>query len=299
MTTPSRSIQHKRQRHPKWLPKAFTTQRGLPITSEVTGNVYVVHDYLAEGAFGIVFSGSDAWENDLVIKVLKPQPGTLDVAQKELEALIEVRHPNVVHLHDAFVLKEAICIVSSRCERTLLDFMSSRGIQPRLWVRGLARCLFQALHFSHVRGYAHCDIHAGNVFLHSDEGEMAHGAVPAYSFKLGDFGLARRIGAMAPTGTFLDGIRPPEAIDVAEFGPLDHRADLYQAGMLLLQFLTGGGLHFTQEQILDGLPQEVALFLAKEDALFVPVARLLRRHAAVRPANALGAWVEFKAAIDQ
>jgi hypothetical protein len=112
-------------------------------------------------------------------------------------------------------------------------------------------------------------------------------------FKLGDFGLARPKQTMDPSGTFLTTLRPPEAFDSAEFGPLDHRSDLYQAGLLFLNFLSGTETLFTAEDIISGRPRELA------DNLQHPagptIATMLRRHAEFRPATALAAWREMRA----
>jgi hypothetical protein len=51
------------------------------------------------------------------------------------------------------------------------------------------------------------------------------------TFKLGDFGLAKSKDALDANGVFLNAIRPPEAIRHDEFGPLDHKADIYQIGL--------------------------------------------------------------------
>ena len=68
----------------------------------------------------------------------------------------------------------------------------------------------------------------------------------------------RLIEAMDPHGTFLESIRPPEAYDAAEYGPIDHRADVYQAGLLFLCFLDGQRYRFSRVEILAGRPRQLA-----------------------------------------
>jgi serine/threonine protein kinase len=114
-------------------------------------------------------------------------------------------------------------------------------------------------------------------------------------FKLGDFGLARPLNAITSRSTFLNRIRPPEAVDVMEFGPLDHRVDIYQCGLLLLEFLLGETGRFSQDELLTGRPQEVALM--HQTPLFEAIACMVRRHVPYRTPNALTAWHEIRSAL--
>lgn len=280
-----------------WLPLPFRGDAS-PITSTVTGNSYYIDQQIGEGAFGIVFSCIDTWENDLVIKVLKPstddQPSVQDHAIKELQALVLVRHPYVVHVHDAFELDGACCIVSDRCHETLHDFVGRPNFSPHIWFKGLARCLLQAVHFTHCQNFVHCDIHEGNVFVRFTPDEIAPEQFSAMQFKLGDFGLARMISAITPEATFLNAIRPPEAMD-SEFGPVDHRVDVYQTGLLFMRFLLGPQAAFTQQDLLDGRPAELAL--QQQQPLFDAIAGMLFRHSCNRAPNALAAWNRIRLAL--
>lgn len=84
-------------------------QQGAVITSEVTGNTYVIDECIGEGGFGIVFKCNDVWNNRLVAKILKPRDGlTQNLEQEavdELNKLLHVRHPNITHVFDAFAFK--------------------------------------------------------------------------------------------------------------------------------------------------------------------------------------------------
>lgn len=114
-------------------------------------------------------------------------------------------------------------------------------------------------------------------------------------FKLGDFGLARPLDAMMSRTTFLQEIQPLEVADPLEFGPRDHRVDVYQCGLLLLEFLVGAEARFSQEDLLKGRPQDVALM--QQTPLGEAIARMLRRHVPYRTANALQAWHEIRSAL--
>ena len=147
----------------------------------------------------------------------------------------------------------------------------------------------------HVQQLVHCDIHARNVMARFIPDEM----VPKESvltFKLGDFGLAKLKNALNPDGVFLDPIRPPEAIRHDEFGPLDHRMDIYHIALLLLQLLIGPR-EFSREERLAGTPRELALNC--EPPYSFALEKALRRHAVYRTASALELWRDLRSKAEE
>jgi serine/threonine protein kinase len=265
---------------------------GVAITSAITGNTYTIGNVIGEGSFGIVYECVDVWRNSLVAKVLKPPLGSTNTAEanalEELTKLLVVRHPNITHVFDAFQFNGACYIISERCDRTLADMMAQQNFSGRSWSPAVARCLLQAVHFAHVQGIAHCDIHAGNVLLRFIPDELLPLQHHAVTFKLGDFGLAKAFGALDPNGTFLEAIRPPEAINSVEFGPLDHRVDIYHVGLLLLQLQLKSPRVFLRDEILNGVPRDLALSL---DAPYsFALEKALRRHVDFRTSTAIEFW---------
>jgi serine/threonine-protein kinase len=214
-------------------------QRGATISSPVTFNAYTVGEPIGEGEFGVVFACTDVWGNDLVAKVLKPNGFEFwqaeEKAKSEIDALYLARHPNIVYVHDAFVFHGACYIVSERCEMTLRQMWLDPEHKPDVWFKAISRCILQAVHFAHVQGIAHCDIHPGNIFAKFIPDEIMPSEQSAVTFKLGDFGLAKRWDCVSAEGTFLKSIRPPEAIQSDEFGVTDTRVDIYHVGLILLQ----------------------------------------------------------------
>lgn len=265
---------------------------GAQIRSPLTDATYWIGGPIGEGGFGLVFACSDVWENKLVAKVIKPNGAECAIVQTkardELAALAHVRHPNIVYIHDAFLYRGACYIISERCGSTLHEWFADPNYKPLVWFRAIARCILQAVHFAHVQGLAHCDIHLGNVFSRFIPDEVLPSEHSAVTFKLGDFGLARPISSVTAEGTFLNAIRPPEAVNPNEFGPIDHRVDIYQVGLVLLQTYLGRSVTFTQDEILAGTPRDLALKIPAPigDAL----ERALRRHVPHRTALALDIW---------
>ncbi len=129
----------------------------------------------------------------------------------------------------------------------------------------------------------------GNVFTSLVKDELIPQDHQIMMFKLGDLGITKLIGDMDAENTLLaDWILPPEYFDVNEFGPLDHRMDLYHCGLLLLQILVGKELHFTKDEILAGKPRQMALGLSTKYR--VALEKALRRHVEKRTQSAMELW---------
>jgi serine/threonine protein kinase len=110
----------------------------------------------------------------------------------------------------------------------------------------------------------------------------------AIQFKLGDLGVAKLFTEIDATNTRALWMLPPEVLDPSEFGPLDHRIDIYHCGLLFLHLLHGRELRFTPNEIREGKPRELALQLPVP--LNFALEKALRRHVAYRTASAMELW---------
>jgi serine/threonine-protein kinase len=257
---------------------------------------YQVHEMLGEGAFGRVFACTDDWGNELAAKVLVPRGRTFreieDNWRRELKALVELRHPNITFVHDAFLCEDAFYIIVERCVWPVSSLLQDDDGETALWLPYIARDLLQAVSFVHGEGYVHKDIHGGNVFVFHAKDAMVPDKKPVWSFKLGDFGISN-LAAEINSGTVLaEWMRPPEAIQPDEFGAIGPATDIYHAGLLLLSFAAGKQLEFTKEEILDGAPRRTAE--ESGSPYSAALARALRRHVSARTPTALELWREIK-----
>jgi eukaryotic-like serine/threonine-protein kinase len=167
------------------------------------------------------------------------------------------------------------------------DLFSQEWFSGPTWIKPIARCLLQAVHFIHLAKLVHQDIHAGNVFAAFARDESNSAEAAAIQFKLGDLGVAKlfsEVDAAHTRGWML----PPEVIDPSEFGRPDHRIDIYHCGLLLLQLANSREQKFTPEEIRDGKPREMALQLAAP--LNFALEKALRRHVSFRTASAMELW---------
>ena len=219
--------------------------------------------------------------------MLKPR-GTYEEVQRaahgETTNLLSLRHLHITYIHDMFEYNDAFYIVSERCGMTVGTLVDPQFDGP-VWVRPIARCLLHALAYIHDRGYVHQDVHINNVFLSWSKSELVVNQDRTLSFKLGDLGLAKLAKALNPQNTLLaEWMLPPEFLDSAQFGPMDHRIDIYHAALLLLQVFKGERLTMTREQVLAGLPRMIAEQI--QHPIGPALALGLRRHVASRPFTA-------------
>lgn len=268
---------------------------GEEITTVVTKNHFTIGEKIGEGSFGVVYACTDVWRNELAAKVFKPR-GTYERVQADVMAefakLRELRHPYITFVHDAFVYRDTFYIITERCAGSIAQILfAMEGFDGPLWLMGIARCLLQAVQYLHMHDYVHNDIHAGNVFtsLLKDE-YLTDGpdAPTVVTFKLGDLGVARLLGEMDAMNTRAEWMLPPEVLDTQEYGPIDHRIDIYHVGLLLLQIALSKELQFTKDEILAGKPREIALTLPTPYSFALE--KTLRRHVEYRTASAKELW---------
>lgn len=264
---------------------------GESITSTSTGNTYRIGRVIGEGSFGVVYECTDTWENQLAVKILKPL-GTYeqvrDSAIAELQKLRHLRHPNVTYVHDAFEFRHTFYIVFERCWQPINQFIQRDNFTGAIWLRAIARQILQAVHFLHCNDYVHQDIHGGNVFVAAQSDDMAPSDM-IFTFMLGDLGITKMVTEIDAQNTVLaEWMRAPESIIPSEYGPMDHRMDLYHCGLLFLQILRGQQLNLTTEQVLAGVPREMALEVGGPFSFALEKA--LRRHVDFRTASALEFW---------
>ncbi len=152
--------------------------------------------------------------------------------RREAQAAAGLQHPNIVGIFDrgnwdgtAYIAME---LVDGRTLKELIrDSFPTHPLPPGRAV-DLVIQILRALRYAHKRGIVHRDIKPQNVIL-DEEGQA----------KVADFGIARAAGSdMTETGAVVGTVQyiSPEQ---AQGQPVSSRSDLYSAGIVLYELLTG------------------------------------------------------------
>ena len=137
------------------------------------------------GHFGSVWKARDT-ELDRVVAVKIPRKGQLDAAEteqflREARAAAQIRHPNIVSVHEVGRDGDSVYIISDFVEgASLSEWLTGRRLTPTEGA-GLCVKIADALHAAHESGVIHRDLKPANIML--DMQGSPH---------LTDFGLAKR-----------------------------------------------------------------------------------------------------------
>ena len=180
-------------------------------------------------------------DETLAVKVLKPigtYEKVADDAYNEFIKLLHLRNPFIIYVYDAFEFRDTFYIVTELCHSPLTNLFKMENFDGLIWLMPIARSLLQAIHFLHTNNYVHQDIHPGNVLLTFIKDELIpDGPEEVLQFRLGDLGITKLLDEMDAQDTLAQWMLPPEVLNTSEYGPIDHRLDIYHIGLLFLQLV--------------------------------------------------------------
>jgi len=189
---------------------------------------YEIEEVLATGAVGAVYRGRQkSLDRPVTIKVLHSEyarrPRFRHSFEREAKAMAGLRHPNLLAVHDFREIDGHLFLVAEYVHgKPLSRSLRSGKVDPEVAV-GIVKGICRGLHYLHAHGVVHRDLKPSNVLLTPD-------AEP----KIGDFGLAQ---SGADEEEKRGRYHAPEQSDDREAG--DERADLFAAGAILCEMLTG------------------------------------------------------------
>lgn len=196
---------------------------------------YRIEAQLGRGAMGVVYHGVDTRNGEQVaIKTLRSELLTgpernavLMRFRREAQIGMRLRHPSIVRVIDYGeqddVLYLAMEFVTGQELGKLLENASRLSLAMSL---ALMLQLLNALAYAHGKGVIHRDIKPANILVRAD-----------YTIALTDFGIAHVGGSeLTQTGDLLGSplYMAPEQL---RGEPVDHRADLFSAGVVLYYLL--------------------------------------------------------------
>jgi eukaryotic-like serine/threonine-protein kinase len=262
-----------------------------PIIGRVLDGRYRVGPRIARGGMATVYEATDLrLDRVCALKVMHAGLGDDDDFAgrfvREARAAARLSHPHVVSIFDQGDDEGTVFLAMEYVPgRTLRDLI--RAEAPLAPARALALLdpVLSALAAAHQAGMIHRDVKPENVLL-ADDGRV----------KVADFGLARAVSAETQhTGTsgVLIGTVSYLSPELVVDGRADPRSDVYAAGVVLYEMLTGrkphagdSPLQVAYKHVHEDIPAPSRLVPGLPPYVDALVARATARDPDLRPADA-------------
>ena len=195
---------------------------------------YQLRDVIGRGGTAVVYQAyQPALDRFVAVKVLQPthDPQFIMRFKREARAIAQLQHPNILPIYDYGEQGGLLYLVLQYVEHgvTLANLLG-HPLAPAPALRLMGHIL-DALDYAHRRGVVHRDIKPANILMPSPHWPM-----------LADFGIAKLLSESQPltTSGLIIGTAAYMAPEQAEsHQPIDARTDLYSAGVVLYEMLTG------------------------------------------------------------
>ncbi len=261
-----------------------------PLIGRLLDGRYLVGPRVARGGMATVYEATDTrLDRTVAVKVMHAGLGDDDEFarrfRREAQAAARLAHHNVVAVFDQgdddgtlFLVMEYVPGI------TLRDLIRSEAPMSPVRALTVIEPVLSALGAAHRAGMIHRDVKPENVLL-ADDGRV----------KVADFGLARAVnsetqhtstGVLIGTVSYLS---PELVVD----GRADARADVYAAGVLIYEMLTGQKPHqadspiqVAYKHVHEDIPPPSRLMPSLPPYVDALVARATARDTSLRPADA-------------
>jgi eukaryotic-like serine/threonine-protein kinase len=156
--------------------------------------------------------------------------------RREAKSAAGLSHPNIVSIYDRGQAEGTYYIAMEVIEgRSLKELILTRGALPIGTAIAYAKQLLEALRFAHRHGIIHRDIKPHNVLVSADQHAKAHEP----RLKVTDFGIARHGASQMTEAGSIMGTAQYLSPEQARGAPVTAASDLYSAGVVLYEMLTG------------------------------------------------------------
>ncbi|MCP4340879.1 MAG: serine/threonine protein kinase [Desulfobulbaceae bacterium] len=202
---------------------------------ETIGNLKIISE-LGKGGMGVVYLAEHvSLKKKFAIKCLSlaltndPQFRKRFYEEARNQALLG--HPNIVQATDFFEFKDQFFFVMEYVDgQDLAAMIRAKGPLPEKEALAIFKDVLEALHYAHNKNLIHRDVKPPNILI--DESGRA---------RLMDFGIAIMCGRerLTATGTAVGSPWYMSPEQITSPLDLDKRSDVYAAGIVLYEMLTG------------------------------------------------------------
>ena len=194
---------------------------------------FQIRSELGRGAQSVVYLGYDPHlQREVAIKTVHYEHSD---AQRNADFLSEarvvssLRHPNVVPIFEAGEVGGDPYLVFERVEgKTLAQLIKDLGKLPAARAAAIMRGVLDGIEAAHRQNIIHRDLKPSNVLIEAND-------LP----RVMDFGVAARLHDGEARQLDLAGTPPYLAPEYVKGRPVSARIDIYAAGLVLLEMLTG------------------------------------------------------------
>lgn len=260
---------------------------------------YEIIRLLGRGNMGEVYLGRDpVLDRPVAIKTIRP--GTAFEGEgkarfeREARAMAALNHPNIITIYD-FGMVDDVCFLAMEFhEGEDLATLIQGGSRSRAELLEALAQACEGLGFAHRAGIVHRDIKPANILV---GGKGSHPVA-----KLLDFGVASvDRSSLTEQGTWMGTVSymAPEYLESGKAGP---SADIFAAGVIIFEILSGGDRPFPGDgptAILNAILTKPARELALDTLRDVPgaVLKVMTRALSKNPAARYATAEELAAAL--
>ena len=278
---------------------------------------YRIRGRVARGGMATVYTATDErLERTVAVKIIHPtqapeararMAGFVERFTDEAKTIARLTHPNVVAVYDQGTHGGLPYLVMEYVRgRTLRDVLAERRRLNPDEALAIAEQMLAAIAAAHRAGLVHRDVKPENVLVAEAPTGGTANLVDSV-VKVADFGLARAVEASAEeeNGNQLMATVAYVAPELVTEGHADPRTDVYSAGIVLFEMLTGRvpydgdrPVDVAWQHVDRDVPAPSTLVPALPRALDDLVRRATRRDPGARPTDAGALLAEVQVARD-
>jgi beta-lactam-binding protein with PASTA domain/serine/threonine protein kinase len=287
-----------------------TTVADTLIGTTIDGR-YRITGRVARGGMATVYTAIDErLERTVALKIIHPSQATnvhfVDRFTDEAKTIARLTHPNVVAVYDQGRHLGLPYLVMEYVQgKTLRDLLTQRRKLNPVEACSILEQMLAAIAAAHRAGLVHRDVKPENVLV-AEAPSGGPGNLVDAVVKVADFGLARAVEASSAddSGQLMATVAYV-APELVTDGHADARTDVYSAGIVLFEMLTGkvpfdgdDPVEVAWQHVDHDVPAPSTVVRGLPPALDDLVARATRRDPGARPTDAGALLAEVQAVRD-